>query len=218
MVGTTLNRARMSGKTSTTLLRGRSDVGAVVAALCDAMDRPVGRVARGHALVAVLHMVVGLEHVVVERWTGKGFEAIGRTASACSTPRTQELHVGSRRVGRLQIDAHEVRRSHLTLLEAVAPLLARAIAPHARPSTPPRAPTKVPPSGLEVAKESWGLTKRQVETLELVVRGLANKEISAVLGCTPGTVDHHVRALLRKAGLDSRAALVAAFWAQVVSG
>ncbi|MBL8720405.1 MAG: hypothetical protein JNL79_30750, partial [Myxococcales bacterium] len=141
----------MSGKTSTTLLRGRSDVGAVVAALCDAMDRPVGRAARGHALVAVLHMVVGLEHVVVERWTGKGFEAIGRTASACSTARTQELHVGSRRVGRLQIDAHEVRRSHLTLLEAVAPLLARAIAPHARPSTPPRAPTKVPPAGLEVA-------------------------------------------------------------------
>ncbi|MBK7402947.1 MAG: helix-turn-helix transcriptional regulator [Myxococcales bacterium] len=163
-------------------------------------------------------MVVGLEHVVVERWTGSGYEAIGRTASGCATPRTHELHLGTRRVGRLQLDAREVRRSHLALLEAVARCWRAGRRAARAPEHGAPCPTKVPPAGLEVAKESWGLTRRQVEALELVVRGLANKEISAVLGCTPGTVDHHVRALLRKAGLDSRAALVAAFWGQVVLG
>ena len=190
-------------------------MGTVVAALCDTLDRPVGRAARGHAVLAVVHMLVGLRHVVVEIWNGKGFDVIGKTPTACEAPRAQELRLGARRVGRLELDSKEVRRSHLTTLEAVSPLLVRALAPHARPPTALRAPPRVPPAALEVATEVWGLTPRQTQALDLVARGLSNKEIATTLGCSPATLDHHVRALLRKSELESRAALVATLWSQL---
>jgi DNA-binding CsgD family transcriptional regulator len=59
---------------------------------------------------------------------------------------------------------------------------------------------------------SWELTPRQGEVLQLVARGMSNKSISAELCCAEPTVEKHISALLNKAGVDSRAALVARFW------
>ena len=66
-----------------------------------------------------------------------------------------------------------------------------------RPSSRPRWPRKV----LQL------LTSAERELAELVSTGLTNKQIAATLYCSPYTVDSHLRAIYRKFGLTSRAAL-----------
>ncbi len=53
------------------------------------------------------------------------------------------------------------------------------------------------------------LSPRERQIAELVARGLANKEIGALLGITVGTVKDHVHRILEKAGLPNRAAIAA---------
>lgn len=48
------------------------------------------------------------------------------------------------------------------------------------------------------------LTEREVEVLSLVGAGMRNSEIAARLFLTTKTVDHHVSAILRKLGVESR--------------
>ena len=57
----------------------------------------------------------------------------------------------------------------------------------------------------------FGLTRRQMEILELLIEGLSNAEISARLHISPKTADHHVSAILEKMDIHSReeAALLA---------
>jgi DNA-binding NarL/FixJ family response regulator len=62
------------------------------------------------------------------------------------------------------------------------------------------------------ASARWDLTPRQTEVLDLVAQGHANRTIAELLGCSTRTVEVHVTALLEKAGLESRAALIARFW------
>lgn len=54
-----------------------------------------------------------------------------------------------------------------------------------------------------------GITAREADVLDLVVEGLANKEIAVRLFLSPRTVEKHVEALLRKLDARSRAHLVA---------
>jgi DNA-binding CsgD family transcriptional regulator/tetratricopeptide (TPR) repeat protein len=54
-------------------------------------------------------------------------------------------------------------------------------------------------------REVGVLTTREREVLELLTEGLTNREIAARLYLTPKTVEHHVRSVLRKLGLRSRA-------------
>jgi len=49
-----------------------------------------------------------------------------------------------------------------------------------------------------------GLTPRETEVLDAIVRGATNAEIARELVITPKTVDHHVSALLAKLGVGSR--------------
>ncbi len=55
------------------------------------------------------------------------------------------------------------------------------------------------------------LSSRQFEILELMTRGLLNKQIAFELGLTEGTVKSHVSAILEKLGCDRRTQAVTAF-------
>jgi DNA-binding NarL/FixJ family response regulator len=62
------------------------------------------------------------------------------------------------------------------------------------------------------ARSLWRLSPRQTETLRALVVGLTNKEIAQQHRCSEVTVEFHVTALLRRAGVDSRSRAVAKFW------
>ncbi len=55
------------------------------------------------------------------------------------------------------------------------------------------------------------LTPREREVAELLATGLRNRDIALALGIALGTVKDHVHRVLRKTGLDSRAAVAAAW-------
>jgi DNA-binding CsgD family transcriptional regulator len=63
---------------------------------------------------------------------------------------------------------------------------------------------------VERAVTRWGLTRRQAEVLGLVTEGASNAAIAATLGVGDRAVEMHVTAILDKAGVASRAALLAA--------
>jgi DNA-binding CsgD family transcriptional regulator len=64
-----------------------------------------------------------------------------------------------------------------------------------------RAPNAAHPSGL---------TAREVDVLRLLAAGLRNSEIAAQLVLSSRTVDHHVSAIMRKLGAQSRGGAIAA--------
>jgi DNA-binding NarL/FixJ family response regulator len=51
-----------------------------------------------------------------------------------------------------------------------------------------------------------GLTRREVEVLVLLARGLSNKPIAAQLVVSPKTVGHYIEHIYRKIGSSTRAA------------
>ena len=53
-------------------------------------------------------------------------------------------------------------------------------------------------------KNPFGLTSRELETLEAIAKGLSNSRIGAELNISAKTVDHHVSAVLAKLGAASR--------------
>jgi DNA-binding CsgD family transcriptional regulator len=55
----------------------------------------------------------------------------------------------------------------------------------------------------------FGLTARELQTLQLLCEGLRNAEIAARLHRSVRTVDHHLAAVFAKLGVDSRTAAVA---------
>jgi DNA-binding NarL/FixJ family response regulator len=73
---------------------------------------------------------------------------------------------------------------------------------------------EAPQARARVLASQWRLTRRQTEVLALLAQGGSNKEIAAALGCAEVTVEFHVTALLRKAGVDGRAVLIARFWTE----
>ena len=59
------------------------------------------------------------------------------------------------------------------------------------------------------AARGAGLTKREVEVLRLVAKGMSNQEVAASLVISEHTVHRHVANILGKLGVSSRAAAVA---------
>ena len=57
------------------------------------------------------------------------------------------------------------------------------------------------------ARSTWpaGLTDREVEVLRVICRGGTKKQVASMLSISPSTVDHHVRHIYDKAGVQSRA-------------
>ena len=54
----------------------------------------------------------------------------------------------------------------------------------------------------------YGLSKREGQILELVLRGYGNRDIGAALGISPGTTKKHLTHIFDKVGVDSRAQLI----------
>ena len=57
--------------------------------------------------------------------------------------------------------------------------------------------------------QRWRLTPRQAQVLDLVARGFTNALIADELGIGEGTVEFHLSAIFDKAGVESRAMLIA---------
>lgn len=57
------------------------------------------------------------------------------------------------------------------------------------------------------ARPAWpaGLTDREVQVLRLICQGGTKKQVAGVLSISPRTVDHHVRHIYQKAGVQTRA-------------
>jgi DNA-binding NarL/FixJ family response regulator len=53
-------------------------------------------------------------------------------------------------------------------------------------------------------RNPFGLTRRELETLEAIAKGLSNSRIGVELSISAKTVDHHVSAVLAKLGAPSR--------------
>ncbi len=100
-------------------------------------------------------------------------------------------------------DSPSCRFSRTTLLSAGTPNYHLAVL---------KRPVRDPSAQLALAMQRWGLTDKQFEVLQWLVRGAANKTIATALECAEGTVELHVTALMAKADVSSRAALVASFW------
>jgi DNA-binding NarL/FixJ family response regulator len=60
------------------------------------------------------------------------------------------------------------------------------------------------PQAFEAMDTPERLTPRETETLRLMAGGQSNREISAALGTTEGTVKNHVSSILLKLGVKSR--------------
>lgn len=62
--------------------------------------------------------------------------------------------------------------------------------------------------------DAFGLTKREGEKTQLVLRGLSTAEVSEKLHITPNTVHDHFKAIFDKVGVRSRRELVGQIFAQ----
>lgn len=205
-------------RTSSTLIRGQKDLGALVAAIDDLMERDVGRTARGQAIVGAVRFGLGLEHVAVDAVAaGGGWDRLAATPSTIAQdPVRLELRRSGRKVGRLEIDGRAARRTQREALQAILPLLARAVSPASHDVVSQLDQLALPPMAIERAGALWSLTRREREVLGAMAIGATNKVIANQLGCTEGTLEHHVRAILRKAGCENRAELIALTWGCLV--
>lgn len=117
---------------------------------------------------------------------------------------TLPLIIGGELVGELGVD---VSCAGSMFLEALLPWVALGIESCRRAGAGDGVARR-----MERRARAWELTPRQTQILELVVRGLSNKEIATALDCSLKTVEAHVGQVLRKAASDSRTALAARFW------
>ena len=78
------------------------------------------------------------------------------------------------------------------------------------PSTDNNAPVCADDSSKQPAGLCQGLTLRQIDVLMLLCKGLANKNISADLGISEGTVKRHITEIFRKLKVSSRTQAVVA--------
>jgi DNA-binding NarL/FixJ family response regulator len=88
-----------------------------------------------------------------------------------------------------------------TLLDAVREVLAGG---HFLPPQFGEALAQPRPRGPRDVRSRFGLTAAQMRVLELLVEGKTNREISAVIGVTEGTVKIHVSAIFKSLGVSNR--------------
>lgn len=60
----------------------------------------------------------------------------------------------------------------------------------------------------EAVKQHYGLSEREAQVAELVLRGYGNRDVAATLGITPATAKKHVGSIFNKVGVDTRSQLI----------
>ena len=71
---------------------------------------------------------------------------------------------------------------------------------------------------VEQAEDALGLTPRESLVLELLARGMSNKQIAEVAAVKEATVKFHLFSVMRKSGTANRTELLASFYAGDLSG
>lgn len=87
---------------------------------------------------------------------------------------------------------HQAHDGETVVAPDLTGLLARAAVSREQKSTAP------------VDRNTYGLTPREMDILRHIARGESNKDIASSLGIVDGTVKLHVRAVLKKLGVQSR--------------
>ncbi|MDQ6772775.1 MAG: HD domain-containing protein [Candidatus Dormibacteraeota bacterium] len=157
-------------------------------------ERIVGRV-RGLAELAVM---VGMHH---ERLDGSGYHRGSLRGEI--TPPARILAAADAYQAMTQLRPH---RAALAPEQAAAELESMAAVGRLDREAVRRVLTAAG-HRLTRARQSWpaGLTEREVEVLRLICRGGTKKEVAAKLSISPSTVDHHLRHIYGKAGVQTRA-------------
>lgn len=88
---------------------------------------------------------------------------------------------------------HQAHSGETVVAPDLTGLLARAVVSKTKPSEVKAAP-----------KRAYGLTPREMDILGHIALGETNKDIARSLGIVDGTVKLHVRAVLKKLGVQSR--------------
>jgi DNA-binding CsgD family transcriptional regulator len=147
-----------------------------------------------------------LDFSLVRLWAGptvreRRLLASAGGSSGTSPASTSVLPLSARNeaLGLLEVDLHgDIGFAH-TLLPWVSGELHRRFVAERGPAR-----------NVEPIDRAWGLTTRQAEVAALVGQGLANKEIALAIGCSCATVEEHLTAVYRKAGVTGRGPLLAA--------
>jgi DNA-binding CsgD family transcriptional regulator len=142
-------------------------------------------------------------------WQGVTLQNGERDATARPAPGAHILPLTSSgtEIGRVIVHG----TADLALVEELLPWLTIAVE-NARTFGPLTRPEAQRPEAAAAAR-LLELTPRQSEVFAPLVRGLSNKEISAVIGCAEKTVELHVTQILQKARVQGRTQLIARFWA-----
>jgi DNA-binding NarL/FixJ family response regulator len=64
------------------------------------------------------------------------------------------------------------------------------------------------PAAVAPAYQDYGLTKRELETLDLLARGFPQREVAGVMNVSPHTVGAHVKSIYAKMAVNSRSEAV----------
>jgi ATP/maltotriose-dependent transcriptional regulator MalT len=105
---------------------------------------------------------------------------------------------------------HGDERAQLTALDILQQLGATAAANALRRRMRAKGVLKIPRGSRATTRSHpQGLTKREVQVLELLAQGMRNAAIAKRLFVSTKTVDHHVSAILTKLGVPSREEAVA---------
>lgn len=115
--------------------------------------------------------------------------------------------------GRTVLDPAVQRRLVQLLVDepaTTAPPAPRGTAAPAAVPAPPR--EAVPEGGAAVPPEAEGLTRREVDVVRLVAKGLNNRQVAREMVVSQATVKTHLNHVLSKLALEDRGALIAWAW------
>jgi DNA-binding NarL/FixJ family response regulator len=101
-------------------------------------------------------------------------------------------------------DVELIDALHATL-QGGSPISAAAAAHLLRRLRTPAATAAVAPAPVE---QDYGLTKRELQTLELLARGFPQREVATMMNVSPHTVGAHVKSIYTKMAVNSRSEAV----------